>query len=336
MSDGKKINIGIIGLGQIAQTIHLPLWAKFPNAELVAVYDTEKTRAKSIAEKYKAKFYSSVDALLADPSIDAVHICSPTHTHMKYTVDAVEANKHVLVEKPVARNYEESQKVYDAWKKNDRVVMIGMNQRFRQDAMILKSFLDNNDLGEIYYIRAGWNKPIRDAQSWRLKKSQSGGGVLLDLGILMIDLTLWLMNFPKIKMVSAVSFNHNIDTVEDTIIFQATFNGGVIHIENSWSPNLDADEQWLRVYGTEGSAKMNPFNIHKMMHGNLVDITPRGIDTDKNMYKKSYESELKHFMGAVRGLHPASCTPKDSLDRMKLIDAVYQSAKSGREVKIES
>lgn len=335
MSESKNVKIGIIGLGQIAQTIHIPLWVKLPHAEIAGVYDPDKGRSKSIAEKYKAKHYASVDAILNDPEIDAVHICSPTHTHMKYTIDALEANKHVLVEKPIGRNLEEAQKVYEAWKKTDRVVMVGMNQRFRQDAMILKTFLENKDLGEIYYIRAGWNKPIRDAHSWRLKKSHSGGGVLLDLGILMIDLALWLTNFPKLKTVSAVSFNHNIDSVEDTIIFQATFNGGVIHIENSWSPNLDADEQWLRVYGTEGSAKMNPFNIHKMMHGNLVDITPRGVENEKNMYKKSYESELKHFIGAVRQLHPATCTPKDSLDRMKLIDAVYQSAKSRSEVKID-
>ncbi len=335
MKEQQIIKIGIIGLGQIAQTIHIPLWSKMSNAEIAAVYDPDKDRAKAIAEKLKAKVYNSVDALLADEEIDAVHICSPTHTHMKYTLESLEANKHVLVEKPIARNFEESQKIFDVWKKTDRVVMVGMNQRFRQDAMILKTFLDNKDLGDIYYIRAGWNKPIRDAHSWRLKKSQSGGGVLLDLGILMIDLSLWLTNFPKIKSVSAMTFHHNIDSVEDTCIFQAFFDGGVIHIENSWSPILDSDEQWMRVYGTEGSAKMNPFNIHKMMHGNLVDITPRGVENDKNMYKKSYENELKHFIGAVRKLHPATCTPKDSIDRMKLIDAIYLSAKTGKEVKID-
>ncbi|NUQ80722.1 MAG: Gfo/Idh/MocA family oxidoreductase [Bacteroidetes bacterium] len=334
MKEQKQVNIAVIGLGQVAQLVHIPIWVKMPNVDVIGVYDTNKPRAKGIAEKLGAKVYGSTDALFNDPEIDAVHICTPTHTHTQYVLEALAAGKHALVERPIARNLQETLDIHQAAKKSDRVVMVGMNHRFRPDAMILKSFLDNHDLGDVYYIRAGWNKPIRDAHSWRLKKAQSGGGVLMDLGIIMVDLALWLTNFPKIESVSAITFHHNVDTVEDTAIFQARFKGGIISIDCSWSPMVESDDQWLRLVGTEGSARLFPFKIHKNMHDNLVDITPHTSDSEKINYKKSYENELRHFIGAVRGIHPATCTPADAVERMLLIDAFYQSAKQGKEIAV--
>jgi len=334
--ENKNINLGIIGLGQVAQTIHLPIWMKMQNVTVKGLFDTNKSHAKALADKVGADAYASSAAMLTDPAIDAVHICTPTHTHMKYALEAIEAGKHVLIERPIAKNLEETLAIYDAWKKSGLVVMVGMNQRFRPDAMILKSFIENGELGDIYYIRSGWNKPIRDAHSWRLKKGQSGGGVLMDLGIIMVDLALWMTNFPKIESVSAMTFHHNIDSVEDTAIFQSRFEGGMMNVECSWSPMAESDDQWLRIFGTKGSAKLYPFNIHKMMHGNLVDITPTTADTDKANFRKSYENELRHFIGAVRKLHPATCTPADAVERMKLIDSCYLSAKQEKELKVIS
>lgn len=333
MSDLQPLKIGVIGLGQIAQTIHIPLWDKMPGAIVGAVHDPDKSRARAIGEKMKCKVYKEVGELLNDPDLDAVHICSPTHTHKQYTLDALAAKKHVLVEKPIGRSAEEAVEIFAEWKKTNLVVMVGMNQRFRPDSMILKSFIENQDLGDIFYIKSGWNKPIRDAHSWRLKKNQSGGGVLLDLGIMMLDLSLWLVGFPKLISVSATTFNHNIETVEDSVIVSANYAGGVITAEASWSPMVENDEQFLRVMGTSGSARLFPFKIHKMMHENLVDITPSSIGTEKHLYKRSYENELRHFIGAVRNLHKATCTPKDAVERMKLIDAIYLSAKTGKEIR---
>ena len=122
------------------------------------------------------------------------------------------------MEKPLARSYEEAKVIFDAAKKNKRKLMVGMNLRFQPDAMLLRSLLSSGEIGEPFYVKCGWIRRQSSTQKWFTKKTESGGGVIIDLGILLLDLSLWLLDYPAVLFVSAQNFNHNTKNVEDTSI----------------------------------------------------------------------------------------------------------------------
>ncbi|MCX6141772.1 MAG: Gfo/Idh/MocA family oxidoreductase, partial [Ignavibacteriales bacterium] len=131
-------------------------------------------------------------------------------------------------------------KIVNAAKKNQRKVMVGMNNRFRPDSMILKSMIQGGELGKIYYAKAGWLRKLMTKSPWLTRKEKSGGGVVLDLGIVMFDLAFWLMGYPEAKEVVASVYSHNTKGVEDsTVVFIKMKNGSTLTIEASWSFESD-------------------------------------------------------------------------------------------------
>jgi predicted dehydrogenase len=330
----EKIRIGIIGLGWIAQLYHLPILSRLHDVEIVAVCDSGKARARAIAEKYGAKrFYTDYQKMLKEGGLDAVDICTPTDSHQELAIAALEAGCDVFVEKPVTRKYEEALHIADAVKRTKQKLMVGMNNRFRPDAMVLRSFIENNELGKVFYVKAGWLKRPLPEHTWLQTKSISGGGVFLDLGIVMLDMTLWMTGYPEVKRVSAVNYAHKNSSVEDSsAVFLSMKNGATITIEVSWSFMIENELNYCNIYGEQGSGKINPLRIHKEMHGGVVDVTPDKIDPMQRMHIRSFENELKHFVGAVRGLHPVISTIEESVQRMKIVDAVYKSAAKQKEI----
>jgi predicted dehydrogenase len=329
-----KVRIGVIGLGAVAQGIHLPLLSKMKEVEIVALCDTDKPKARHLAERYGAKSSHSDPAeMLKSVELDAVDICTPTSSHRDLALLAIRSGVDALVEKPIARNYLEAVEITAAATKNQRKVMVGMNNRFRPDSMVLKNFVENGELGKIFYVKAGWLRKQSVTSPWFLRKEHSGGGVFLDLGIAVMDLALWLTGFPEPKRVSASNYSLMTKGVEDTSTAFITMDSNVtVVVEASWSLQTESDFFYCDLFGTEGSARVNPLRINKQMHGNLVNVTPLRMDTPQNMYRRSYESELKHFLGAVRGLHPMISTADDALKRMKIIDGIYMSAEKRKEI----
>jgi len=332
-----KVPIGIIGLGGIAQTIHLPILTKLSDVEIVAVCDLDRQKARSIAQKYNIKrSYNDYETMLKDEeTIIGVDVCVSTNAHRDVALAAIEAKKHLLIEKPLARTQKEAVEIATEAKKHGRKVMVGMNNRFRPDSMILKNFIEEHELGKLYYAKAGWLKKLGVANPWLTRKEQSGGGVVLDLGIVMFDLTFWMMGYPEVKEVLAANYSHNTKGVEDSsVIFIRMKNGSTITVESSWSFESDQDFFYCDVFGTDGSGSLNPFRILKNMHGSLVNVAPVSHETPLSMYRKSYENELKHWIGALRGLHPVASTGEEAVHRMKIVDAIYKSAKSGKSVRL--
>jgi predicted dehydrogenase len=331
----ERIRIGIVGLGNIAQTAHLPTLTKLQDVEVVAVCDLDKARAQFIAEKFGVpRHYGSFEAMLAsEPEMTAVHICTPTKTHHEMAIAALEAKKDVLVEKPLARTMKEAQEINETAKRHRRKLMVGMNNRFRPDAMILRTFIEEMAIGKVFYSKAGWFRKLPADGAWLTRKEQSGGGVLLDLGMVMFDLALWMMGYPEVKEVTATHFAHRTKDVEDSsIVFIKMKNGSTLTVESSWSFESNADFFYCDCFGTEGSGSLNPFRILKRMHGNLVNVAPASQDTPQSLYRKSYENELKHWVTALRGLHPIISTGDEAVHRMKVVDAIYRSARLGKAV----
>ncbi len=330
----EKIRIGVIGLGWIAQLYHLPILSRLRDVEIVAVCDSGKGRARAIADKYGIKqYYTDHHKMLKEAELDAVDICTPTDSHKDISIAALEAGCDVFVEKPVARKYEEALLIADAVKRTKRKLMVGMNNRFRPDAMLLRSFIENNEIGKVFYVKAGWLKKPLPEHTWLQTKSISGGGVFLDLGIVMLDFALWMTGYPEVERVSAVNYSLKNSHVEDSsAVFLSMKNGATITIEVSWSFMIENELHYCNIYGDQGSGKINPLRIHKDMHGGIVDVTPEKVDPTQRMLTRSFENELKHFVGAVRGLHSLISSAEEAVERMKIVDAVYRSAAKKREI----
>lgn len=329
-----KVRIGVVGVGWVSQVIHLPILMKLPEASVVAVCDKDRARVKLVGEKFGiTNQYTDLDQMLSQNGLDAVVVCTSTDAHQEVTLAALRAGKDVLVEKPIARTYQEALAMTTAARETKRKLMVGMNHRFRPDTMILKSFIEGKELGKIYYTRVGWLKKFNLDKAWLVQKEKSGGGAFIDLGIVMLDMALWMMGYPEVVRLGANHYRQRTKEVEDTAVVHLTLNtGAVVNIEVSWSMCLADDLYYCYIHGSNGSASLSPLTINKELHGNLVNVAPSKIDSPHQLFRRSYENELKHFLGAVKGLHPVVSTGDEAVQRMRIVDAVYRSAKRGKEV----
>ncbi len=329
-----RVRIGVIGLGWVAQVVHLPILSQLPEAEIVAVCDRDRSRAKLVGEKFGIRrSYTDADQMLANEGLHAVIVATSTDAHREATLTALKAGCDVLVEKPIARRYAEAVEMYEAAKAMKRNLMVGMNHRFRPDTMLLKSFIEGKELGKLFYAKTAWLRRRSSDSSWATQKEKSGGGVFIDLGIVMLDLALWLMGYPEVRRVSATNFHHKTKQVEDTsLVTIGLKTGALVNIEVSWSMIVDDDVYYYYLFGSEGTASLNPLRVNKELHGSHVNLAPVKMESHQHLFKRSYENELKHFLGVVRNVHPVISTGEEAVQRMKTVDAVYKSARTGKEV----
>ncbi len=329
----KPLLIGVIGGGQVAQVSHLPAWQKLkPEVQVAAVCDEDKARLKGVAQKFAIpNAVTDFEEILRDKAIDAVDICTPNHLHAPMAVAALRAGKHVLCERPMARNSREAEAMVKAAEKAGLILMCAMNNRFRDDVQLLRRFILKGEIGQLYYIKTGW---LRRGASygWKVERAMSGGGAVLDLGVQMLDIAMWLAGERQVTAVSAQVHRPRPDAVEDQAVGLIRCKDGLtVTVEVSWSLHIERDLAYLNAFGTRGAASLLPLRIDKEMHGNLVNVTP-AAPAQKNLYKHSYDREIMHFVACVRNNEALLSPGTDGLAMMRLADAIYASAKSGREV----
>jgi len=331
-----KTRVAIIGLGSVAQLVHLPNLVKIKNAEISALAEINKNRLYSVADKYGIKkVYSDYKQLLNDSNIDAIIIATPTHLHKQMAIDCLTAGKDVLVEKPLARNSSEGIEIIECAKKHNRKLMVGMNLRYRPDSMLIRSLIDAGEIGNPFYIKCGWIRKQSSSEKWFNRREEAGGGVILDLGVNLIDLALWLANYPTAISVSTKNYSHNSKNLEDTSISLIRCENSVtINIEASWSLAEEKDTFYTNVYGTKGSIGANPFKLIKVLEDEQIDLGSTFVETPTEAFKKSYLNELKSFIGAIRGLNPVFSSGEEALQLMKIAEAMYKSAEKDQEIKI--
>src|SRR5215213_9599568 len=202
----ERLKVGVIGGGAIAQVAHLPVLKKMRSVDVQAICDTDLPKARALANRFGIKnAFDDIEELLRYEALDAVVICTPNHLHESHILAALSANLHVLVEKPFTLSTASVQRIIRAVEKRDRVVMVGMNHRYRPDVQIVRSFVQSGELGTIESVRGSWHvsRPGRAQLGWRLRKEQSGGGAMLDLGLSILDLGLWLGGSSRPTRVSA-------------------------------------------------------------------------------------------------------------------------------------
>jgi predicted dehydrogenase len=333
----KKLRIGVVGAGHVAQIAHLPAYKSHPDVELAALAEEDPLKGRKLVQQYGiGRYYEDLTDMLRKEELDGIDICTPNYLHAPMAITALRSGLHVLCEKPLARNATEAQKMVDAAKENKKILMVAMNNRFRTDVQILRDFVRKGELGDVQLVKAGW---LRTAQSWHehhwLKdEHKSGGGALLDLGLPIMDLAVWIAGLKKPVRVTCSLFGRvGKNGVEESACALVNFTGGsCLMLEVTWNFLEPKDHSYLQVFGGKGGGNLHPFSVHKAMRGQLVNVTPT-LDGRRNYYKESYKEEIYHFIECIQKRRTPLTTGEEAMSVLKILDAMYKSASSGREVR---
>ena len=232
------IRVAVLGAGAIAQVVHLPILSRMRGVELAAVSDRDAHTARTVAARYGARALKA-DDVFNDPSVQAVVVCTPSARHEENVREALEAGKFVLCEKPLALSPQAVEGLLKVDGAADRL-LVAMNQRFRPDVRALRSFVTSGELGDVFYLKTGWlNRAKPVGRSWRERRA-AGGGALMELGIQMLDVALWILGYPRALRVSAHTHRAPGAEVEDSAALLLRLEGNrLVNV----TPNLPSGSE---------------------------------------------------------------------------------------------
>jgi len=348
----KKVRIGVIGTGGIANGAHLPGYSQIPDeCEIFAMCDIVPEALATTKAKYPnvTHVVSDYKELLAMPEIDGVSVCTPNFAHHRITMDALKAGKNVLCEKPIAMNAVQGAEMVAEARKAGKILQIGYNSRFQPSNQALKRYIDAGELGDIYYARAQALR-VRGIPGWGvfIDKEKQGGGPLIDIGVHMLDLTLWFMGHPKPIAASGITYqkfgtrsdvvgfmgqwDHTKFTVEDFAAALIRFdNGATVMLESSFVANLKQETQNVTLLGTEGGAEAYPLSLTQEKHRTMVSYEPK-IPGGNSL--NTHYAEMKAFVECIRDGREPLVTGEHGLMVAQIMDAIYKSSEEGKEVRI--
>lgn len=355
----RKLRVGIIGCGAIAVEKHLPSLQKIKEVEVVAFCNRNNEKAEMAAKDFgtaDSKIYSDYKEMLKDETIDVVHVCTPNSSHGEIAIAALESGKHVMCEKPMAKTAAEAKRMLAAAKNSGKKLTIGYNNRFRPDSQYLHKAASRGDLGEIYYAKAHAIRR-RAVPTWGvfLDEEKQGGGPLIDIGTHALDLTLWMMdNYQPESVMGSVfhklgkkkhaanafgSWDPEEFTVEDSAFgFIKMKNGATIVLESSWALNsLDVDEAKCSLSGTNGGADMKDgLRIHGEDLGKLyttnVELDPGGVAFFEGETESEADLEMRLWIESILNDTDPVVKPEEAFVVTQILEAIYESAKTGKAV----
>lgn len=355
----KKLNVAIIGCGGIANGKHLPSLSKIKEVALAAFCDIEKEKAVEAAKAYGTKdatVYEDYKKLLKNQTIDVVHVLTPNISHAEISIAALEAGKHVMCEKPMAKTSEEAKQMVETAHRTGKKLTIGYNNRFRPDSQHLHQIAERGDLGEVYFAKAHAIRR-RAVPTWGvfLDEEKQGGGPLIDIGTHALDLTLWMMDNYKPKSVMGNTY-HKLGkkkdaanawgpwdpekfTVEDSAFgFITMENGATITLEASWALNsLEVDEAKCTLSGTGGGADMkdglriNGEDFGKL-YTNEIDLSTNGVAFYEGKAENDADLEARLWIESIINDTEPTVRPEEALVVTQILEAIYESAKTGKAV----
>lgn len=336
MNETNELRVAVLGAGAIAQIVHLPILVDLPGARVEGICDIDGNKSSAIAGRLGIpRVFDRDDDLFASEDIDAIVICSPSHLHQRQAIAALEAGKHVLVERPLAFDAKGAEAVVKAAEKAGRALVVAYNNRYRPDIRGVKSFVTAGELGDVFSIHGTWfNRKVRLRRpTWRHRKETAGGGAFMDLGVQVLDLCLWLLDYPAVERVSAHMHPGEDMEVEDAAsVLVGLESGTIISVQVTWSLLAERDRHHIRLFGTAGSATTHPLQVFKEIEHGILNATPQVAPGVENTYTASYREELRHFVAAALGDVPPP--PREQIELMRIVAAVYESAESGREVRL--
>jgi len=331
----EPVRIGVVGAGAIAQLAHLPVLSKMRGAKLVAVCDNDRPKARALADRFDiADVYTDIEDLLEEDELHAVVVATPNHLHEPHVLSAIASGKDVLVERPLALTSRGVERILNAATRAGRKVFVANNHRFRSDVQALAGFLRGGELGKLIGIRAGAYHHRRAEQGWRQRRAESGGGAFFDYGLPLLDLALWLADFPEPERVVAhMERGSGKNAVEDALLVQLHCQGTVFNFDVSAAYVGEEERWWFETLSTRGSARLAPLRVVKELHGRPTDVSPRGAAARESAFIQSYRAELAHFVSVVAGETEYEA-PADQVTLHKTVEAIYKSADEGKEIRL--
>ena len=348
----KQLKVGVIGVGGIAGS-HFPGWNASTNAEMVAFADPVAPVLERVAKEHGiTKTYAKPEDLIADPDIDIIDICTPSAYHAPLAIAALNAGKHVICEKPLAPTPADINAMIEARDKAGKYLMTAQHFRFQTDTMALKKEIETGSLGDVYHarswmLRRNW-LPVRPGFIY---KKNSGGGPCIDIGVHILDLTLWMMGHPKPVAVSGVTQDklsrvpgafsawggdipQDMDVEEFASAFVRFDNGATLILEVSWMLHhqTQTEDMQMWLYGTQSGSHW-PSN--KILTAN--NTTKRTADIQLAPVGSGMEphaAECVAFAQAIADGAPSPVPAEQSRDVQLILNGLYESAEKGAEVRI--
>ena len=357
----RTLRVGVAGLGVMGAT-HLKWYQQQPNVEIVALAGLEEDRLAQLGDEYRIpQRYHDYRDMLGSADLDLVSVCTPNYLHAPVAIAALERGCHVLCEKPLARSGTEAAAMVAAARQADRVLHTSFNHRARGDVATLKAHLDGGGLGRVYHAKASWMRRsgIPSLGSWFTNKEMAGGGPLIDLGVHMLDMALYLLGEPQPVAVSAATYAEigpqgrgayaawqtqggakqavgSAYEVEDLATAFIRFaDGGTLLLEASWAVYGSAgDDFGVTLYGTQGGAEIavknygwqDTLRLFTDVAGTTAVVQPRVGPGEGHL------KVIRDFVNTVRGGAWTGHHGEVGLRRAQIIEACYTSASTGREV----
>lgn len=347
-----ELKFAIIGAGAIAKS-GAKAARSHDMTRLVAACDPSEKRVAELCEEFEIpERYSSADELLAKSDADAVYVAVPNRFHAPISLAALEAGKHVILDKPFAMNLGEAQEVAAAAKASGKVFMVGMNQRFREESQKIRSVVEQGVLGEVYHGKAFWfrRSGIPRMGTWFGSKELAGGGALLDIGVHLLDLCLFCMdNFEPVS-VSGQTYtkfgnrglgeggwgksDRQDDMVFDVDDFASAFirmkDGATLSLDVTWACHTEEGNRMdVHLYGTEAGARLYPA---KLFRTDPLRSEYDVIESVNAPVKYSHGCRFRNFFNSILGTETPMVTVEEALTVQKILDGIYESSSTGREV----
>ena len=345
------LKVGLIGVGGIAGA-HFPGWKESPDAELIALADPAAPVLHKVGEEQGiGLLYEDPLDLIRNPDIDIIDICTPNRYHAPLAIAALEAGKHVICEKPLAPTPEDIREMIAARDASGKTLMTAQHWRFTPGANALKDEINAGELGDVYHTRA-WmlRRCLAPVRPGFIMKQHSGGGPCIDIGVHILDLALWFLGHPKPVSVSGVTQDklahqpgafskwggkipESFDVEEFASAFVRFDTGATLILEVSWllHHKTEGDDMQMWLYGTNGGAHW-PSN--EILHADNENdaLTERVLPATEN--GRPHALECIAFADAVANGKPSPVPAEQSLDVQKILDGLYRSATTGREVAV--
>lgn len=347
------LKVGVIGVGSISHQ-HIEAYLNHSEVELVALCDINVERLQEKGTLYGvSNLYTDYSELLNNDEIDAVSICTWNNTHAEIAIEALKKDKHVLVEKPLSMTVEEALNVQEAVERTGKILQVGFVRRHADNVKVLHQFIKNKEFGEIYYAKASCLRRLGNPGGWFSDIEKSGGGPLIDLGVHMIDVCWYLMGKPRpvsvtgntykklgnrnhIKNLSyykAADYNPDLNNVEDLTNAMIRFeNGASLSVDVSFTLHAKEDEVSVKLFGEKGGAEVEPELVMVTeKHDTILNVVPQ-MDHREFNFKSAFTNEINHFVTCCSSNEQSIAPVSDGVEVMKMLLAIYESAKSGKEV----
>ena len=345
---GQELKVGIVGL--VMGLNHIDGYLTHPNAKVQAICDINPDSLNKIGNKYDIDArYTSYEEMIAKENLDIVSIVTPNRFHKDMTILALEQGIHVLCEKPIGMNVEEATAMNRKAEETGKRLMVNYSYRFLPTSVAIKQRIDDGLVGDIYSASCRWLRDINGFSQfgpWFAKKSISGGGVLIDIGVHFLDKVLWLLDFPELDSVLASTHDHitqknaresgSAYDVEDTVEAMIRFkNHTNFQFQVSWAANIaESNLIECRLLGTkEGILEQNINQGYEFQAKTFYKSKGVSYNVDiANIDQKICPSSMYYFVDAIINDQPHMGNGSEAIMVMKLIEAIYKSAATGKQV----